>query len=235
MSAAKDERITAEELRQELASDPEYFAETRAEQLSQEEHERRYEDAARPILEDLAAAGFNVNQIKDVAAGGSDFRDAVPVLLRWLGKTGNYHVEQELVRTLADRAAKPQAGRPLLEYFERLDSEDDEPLKSAVANSLSVVAGAELADDLMRLAQDPSHGRSREMLVVGLGRLDNPRVVRVARQLLDDEQVAGHAVIALGDARAVEARKDIERFTQHEKAWVREEARRALRKIEGAG
>jgi len=53
--------------------------------------------------------------------------------------------------------------------------------------------------------------------------------------LLEDEDVAGHAVIALGNLRAKQARGKIEALLRHKKAWIRGEAGKALRKIDQEG
>jgi YD repeat-containing protein len=76
------------------------------------------------------------------------------------------------------------------------------------------------------------------MVVLGLRKCGGERVIDVLMTLLADEQVAGHAVMALGDLRAVKAIASIERFLGHSKQWVRAEARKALGKIartEGRG
>jgi HEAT repeat protein len=49
---------------------------------------------------------------------------------------------------------------------------------------------------------------------------------------LDDEDVAGHAVDALGRLRAPEALSHLDRFLQHPKAWIRKEAKKAINRIE---
>ncbi len=52
-------------------------------------------------------------------------------------------------------------------------------------------------------------------------------------ELLDDDDVAGHAVMALGRLKAPRAREKPEPFLSHPRTWVRAEARKALAKIEG--
>jgi len=57
-------------------------------------------------------------------------------------------------------------------------------------------------------------------------------VVDVLVELLDDEEIAGHALIALRKKALPEARSAIEPFVEHPKTWIRNEARRALAKID---
>jgi HEAT repeat protein len=52
--------------------------------------------------------------------------------------------------------------------------------------------------------------------------------------LLKDEEVAGHALIAIGKLKADKAKSYIKPFLEHPKSWVRKEAKRALAKIDKA-
>lgn len=104
----------------------------------------------------------------------------------------------------------------------------------AIGNSLEVVANDSVANDLFALATDGSYGRAREMVVLGLARLSSPRAEQVLIDLLNDEGVVGHAVIALGKRRSRAAVPIIARLLQHPKPWVRKEARKALARIQAA-
>jgi HEAT repeat protein len=62
---------------------------------------------------------------------------------------------------------------------------------------LATLADATIADDLVALLRNPKHGHSREMLCDALKRTGDPRAPDVLIQLLDDDEVAGHAIAAL--------------------------------------
>lgn len=53
-------------------------------------------------------------------------------------------------------------------------------------------------------------------------------------ELLDDDEVVCHAVVALGKLDAQAAKPAIERLLDHPKPWVRKEAEHALAKIQKA-
>ena len=72
------------------------------------------------------------------------------------------------------------------------------------------------------------------MVAVALGNMKDPRAVDVLIELLEDEEVAGHALLALGKLKSSKAKPYIEPFLGHPKAWVRKEAKRALAKIDKA-
>ena len=70
------------------------------------------------------------------------------------------------------------------------------------------------------------------MLVIALGRMKTTDVANTLIKLLDDENLAGYAIMALGRLKIQEARPGIERYLTHPKSWVRREAKRALAKID---
>ena len=69
------------------------------------------------------------------------------------------------------------------------------------------------------------------MLAAALGNMKSAVAVDVLIELLNDDEVAGHALMALGKLKAFKARLHIERFLDHGKPWVRKEARKALAKL----
>lgn len=211
--------------------------------------------AAAPILAELVQLGFQlervsdlygklrssvfdtgdkilqVEQVSDLYRKPIDYRAAIPTLIKWLPLVDDRAVKMELVDALSIKWAKPAAARPLIEEFRKAPSEDIN-FKWAIANALSKVADASVFDDIVELVRDRQHGRAREMLTVALANMKHPRAVDVLIELLDDEEIAGHAVYSLRLLAPPEARSAIERFANHPKTWVRNEARRALVKID---
>jgi HEAT repeat protein len=119
--------------------------------------------------------------------------------------------------------------------FARAEDDTGLGLRWAIGNALSVVASDQIADDMLRLATDRQYGRAREMVVVGLGKLRDPRAKEVLLDLLGDEEVAGHAVMAIGKLRVKAARPPLQRLLNHPKTWVRREAKKAIARIDAAG
>ena len=106
--------------------------------------------------------------------------------------------------------------------------------KWAVANGLAVVASDDAFEAIAELVQDRRHGTSRQMLAVALGNMRNPHAPGVLMELLKDEEVNGHAIIGLGKLRATAARIYIEPFLKHGKSWIRNEAKKAIARIDRA-
>jgi hypothetical protein len=55
-------------------------------------------------------------------------------------------------------------------------------------------------EEIAALVQDRRYGKARQMVVLGLARSTDPRAVPLLVGLLGDEDVAAHAVMALGSS-----------------------------------
>lgn len=186
------------------------------------------------ILEDLTAAGYPVESISDLRESRTRYRAAVPILVRWLKRANSTFEEEQIVRALSVPWAKDEAVGPLIDRFRALSGDDPQTrlLRWAIGNALEILWDDSRFDDLARLAQDPSFGKAREMVVLGLGRSRKSEAGKLLIELLRDPVVSGHAVKALGKLRLADARPGLESMLSDERAWVRKEARRALLKLD---
>jgi len=202
-----------------------------------EDNLARYREAAAPVLADLAAAGYAVDTIGALRQAGPKAKDAVPVLAGWLPRVTDDAVRADIVRALGVRWAKA-AAPALIEEFRRIPPEPstlDGGLPGprwAVGSALAETATDAVFADLAELARDKRYGRDREMVVLALGNMRTPDAVGVLLDLLQDDDVAGHAVMALGKLRAQRARPAIEALAGHPKSWVRQEVRKALKRLD---
>jgi HEAT repeat protein len=69
------------------------------------------------------------------------------------------------------------------------------------------------------------------MFVLALGKLGYRDSIPTLITLLEDGDVAGHAVMALGKMAAPEAGPMLERLATSGKPWLRKEAKKALKRI----
>jgi HEAT repeat protein len=105
-------------------------------------------------------------------------------------------------------------------------------LRWTIGSALYEMASDEVVGDLLKLAGASSYGEARQMIVLGLGKVSaRPPVVRLLVALLSDDDVIGHAVIALGKLRASSARAEIAALSRHPKSWIRREVKKALERI----
>ena len=122
---------------------------------------------------------------------------AAPVLVEWLPRTAD-PVEKEVIASslTGTKTASAAATRAILAEFRNAPL-DDETTKWAFANALATLADEGAAEDLIELIRDKRHGRARQMLCDALKRTKDPRAPDVLIELIDDDDVAGHAILAL--------------------------------------
>jgi hypothetical protein len=155
------------------------------------------------------------------------------LLLEWLPQVQDPYIKETIVRALSVPSARPFAAPALIEEFRRTEPSQTF-LKLAIGNALSVVADDSVCGDIIELAQERKHGKARQLIVLALGNMKAPRAAKTAMQLLNDQLVAGHAVMALGNLRAKGTRNSLLPFLQHPRSWVRKQAQKAIERIDEA-
>jgi len=215
----------------QLKQDPAYIA-MRAEKDAQwEEAKANHQRETMPLLTALRQHGLDVRSLDELRQSRVKYRSAIPILIHWLRKVQSPDVKESIVRTLSVPWAKPEAADPLIvEFLTAPDSSSG--LKWAIGNALEVVADESVVNQLCDIVRDRRHDTARQMIVLRLGKSKDPRVVDVLIELLDDDQVSGHALTALARLKAQKARPHIERFLQDPRSWVRKEAAKALAKLD---
>lgn len=222
---------TAAELIAELQQDPAHVERIRKAEAQADANAKEYAAAAVGLLQDLARAGFKVESVGALRHRRARYKAAIPILLEWLPRVRYPSLKEDIVRTVSVPWAKPAAARALVTEFRSAEDATGTGLRWAIANGLEVVADDSVFDDIVALLRDPSSGKAREMLAMALARLTPGRAIPVLVNLLGDDDVAGHAAIALGKLRAIEAVPELERLLAHPKPWVRKEVGRALAAI----
>jgi hypothetical protein len=190
------------------------------------------------LIRDLRNAGADVSNVWDLVNRKAQYRAAVPVLLDWLT-----HLDQRaaggeraklregLVRALTVPAARPSAAPALINEFRNSEDATGLGIRWVIGNALSVVADDSVFDEVESLARDRSFGKARQMVVVGLGRSKDPRAVPLLVELLNDEDVAVHALKALAQLKPSGVRAAVEPLLDHPQALLRREAKKALAKL----
>jgi HEAT repeat protein len=155
---------------------------------------------AGPILDELTIAGVDVADFglfTSLRPITFDFERAAPILVKWLPRMDSPAVVESIARSLrGQREAKGEGARQLVAAYRRMpDSELG--TKWAIGDSLSTLAGPGDADDVIALLRDRSSGVARQMLCDALTRTRDPRAPDVLIGLIDDDDVNGHAILAL--------------------------------------
>jgi hypothetical protein len=183
-----------------------------------------------PLVEELRKLGYEVDSPADLPRLRRRYRDAVPVLLEHLPRVTDRAVRESITRALSVPWARPAAIRPLLDEFH---GTDDEVHRWVVGNALSVVADDSAFDDLVQIVREPRYRKAREMVVVALGNMNRRRddALAVLTELLEDDDLARHALLGLQKLRDPRARPAVEQAAQHDDRVTRFYAKRVLEKL----
>jgi hypothetical protein len=88
-------------------------------------------------------------------------------------------------------------------------------------------------EQIEAVCRDSRFGKGRESFTMVLGRYGGPATVPTLLHLLSDQQVCGHAVYALRLLGACDTAEHVRPFLDHDKTWIRQEARKFFAKCEG--
>lgn len=184
----------------------------------------------------LRAVGVRINSIYDLVNTRGDYPAATPVLIQLLSQVETPNIKEQVVRALAVKSAKRVAESSLIKEFLTVPNTDKfHALKWVVGNTLYYLGTIDLHfDEIAEIVNDRSHGTTRQMMVSLLGKTkkNNERAEEIALELIQQEDVQGHAINALGNLRSVRATEAIEKLLSSKNEWHRREARNALKKIQ---
>lgn len=225
---------TAGELLAELEQDPEYMERQRQRETARLANHRRYDEAAAPLLAKLSAAGVKLQAVRDLKEFGDP--SILPVISNFLRTEGYVPVKQDVIAAMRGRWARRVAGPFLVEEFKAIDPAADGTgkLRWSVGDALEHVADERVLDEVLAISLDHRHGDQRGLVVASLGnmRRARDRVEPVLLQLLEDDDVAGYAIMGLAKLGANDAIPAIAPFLTNSAPWVRREAKKALARLE---
>lgn len=249
MTMASDQKSElVERIRQEIKRDA--FNDP-----TKEQRFREHLLIAGPLLQELADLGYEIDSLDDLRHQRTPWKDAIPVLLRWLPKIDVPNVKDSIVRCLSVPWAGNLATAELIEEFKKYAPilrkptnpwvgsqlreipEEEKKLGPyfhlawAIGNALSIVDVKGYENQVIGLCRNPKYGASRQMVVLGLGRLRSSEAEEAALDLLNDEQVQMHAIGALAKMKSKRAVFQLEKLMTDKRKEIRKEARKAITKI----
>lgn len=185
MSGAKKSSggITAADLMAQLAADPEYQRKAQAAEAERQVRVQQLRRAEQPIVEELRAAGYEVNSVWDLANTSDPYPKALPVLLKHL-QLGGYpdRVMESLARTLAVKPSVEVWDTLRQLYLAAQGPGEEEGLAAALAAS----ATADQLDALIALLDETSRGSTRIHFLHPIKRVGGKRGLDVLTSLQDD-------------------------------------------------
>lgn len=191
------------------------------------------------ISDELAKVGVDWRDKSALRDSADVVHRALPVLLSLLHSVESNEAKEWIANAL--RAAKPHlrsshrgnAAQHLIEEFRRAAGWSSESLKWQIGSALADLSDESVSNAIAELWIDRRHGSARQMLAEALVKSRHADAVNLLAQCLDDPAVQPHAIIALGKMKAVEQRDRIAAFLNSDSKLVRQEAERALARIDG--
>jgi HEAT repeats len=190
---------------------------------------RRALEISKPILDDLAGKGYEVQTLAQLRHLGRPWKTALPVLLNWLPLIKDLDIKEEIVRCLSVPWVGTKATNQLIKEFR--NAPVGSSLAWAIGNALSVVDVKDFKEEIVQLCRDPHYGTARQMVVLGLGRFMDAEAEETALDLLADEEVKLHAIIALAKMHSQRALPKLEKLLVDKRSVIRKEARKAITRI----
>lgn len=194
------------------------------------------------LQSELAAAGVRagdqlgrfVDNVAFFGASSFDERAAMPVLIAALPRLTDHALIGAVAGHLRRPWARPAAYRALHDAFRRWAAIENGP-GWHLGDALVASATAHNAGELVELCEDPTYGRSRQMIVYSLWRFKKtgPDVENAVRRLINDPEVGLHAMASLrrlvGADAALRAIEEVERTASD--LTLKQQATREIKKL----
>lgn len=179
------------------------------------------------IITGLRKRGYSINSINDLMRLSSKERELIPFLIGLLEQFTDENDKEFIVRCLGVKGFQEIIPK-LLEEFKTAKGNS---YRWAIANSINIIHDMTIEQELITLSENKKYGTGRQMLVLSLGCYKTDSSIKCLRGLLQDEEVRGHALRALGKCGNSEVLPDIEKYCDSDNRWIRKEALNAADKI----
>lgn len=179
------------------------------------------------IITGLRKRGYSINSINDLMRLSSKERELIPFLSGLLEQFTDENDKEFIVRCLGVKGFQEIISK-LLEEFKTAKGNS---YRWAIANSINIIHDMTIEQELITLSENKKYGTGRQMLVLSLGCYKTDSSIKCLRGLLQDEEVRGHALRALGKCGNSEVLPDIEKYCDSDNRWIRKEALNAVDKI----
>ncbi len=185
MAANKKSWITAEELMQQMESDPEFLA-RRAEKAAR--HQRRAEElrqAQTPFLAALSEAGFPVATVEEIRQRYKPLpKQLSQLIIDWIPRIEHPAAQQWVAWALLAAPKRSLDGRSLTPLF---DATKNDELKWAIADVIEQTRPQHLEGWMITAIKNWRSGNSRNLLASAIAKmLPTDQAVSVLIEVFDD-------------------------------------------------
>jgi len=231
----KKRNETTTEWYQRLQDDTAYIEKMKKHDEKLKAIQNRREEARQPIVKDIEALGIQFDSEWTFDIKSKSDAKAIPILLKHLDCDYGKFIKEGLYRCLRTPYAQGIAGKKLIDKFK---TEVDE-LKWVIGHVLEKAASEDDLEDIQSLLNSESFSNeAKGSLPLVISRLMGKQAIPILTKVVDEKKSLEESnllvitcIEALGKLKAVEAKELVEYYTKHKESWYRNQAKKALRKI----
>jgi hypothetical protein len=178
-------KVTAAELMARLNADPEWVAARVKEEAERQERATEWRLAEAPLVDELRAAGFDIQSTWDLVNASTPYQKALPILLKHLQRPYPGPVREGIARALA----VPPARFGWTIFVKLFQEEQEKRPKDGLAVAIANTADDSTIDEVITLARDKKFGTSRKLLLRALEKSANPAARAALVELAADPEL----------------------------------------------
>ena len=191
---------------------------------------RELREEETPLIVDVADIGIHIESVWDFVNTRKLYPEAIEVLIKHLQLPYHHRIKEGIVRALTVKEAKGQAGRYLIDEYEKIPKEKAS-LRWAIGNAISIVADSSIEEAMIKIVSDQDGGVAREGFITALRKLRSKAAESILIDVIEDETVTIAALKALGVLRSKNAVEKITSLKNGTNKEIVKQADKALNKI----
>lgn len=153
----------------------------------------------------------------------------LPIVIKYYKKAKLKNEKRYLLGWFHYRGLEEVVPMLLEDYFSNASNVD----RWAIGDILYQIRSKKYIDEYIRIIENSEYGQERQMVILLIGKLKVEKAIPILINLLEEENVRLHAIIALGDFKREEFRLYFERFENSKHSGWRKYAKAALKKLGG--
>lgn len=195
---------------------------------SEKQMEKNPDSILLAFKQELLNLGFSFQVLNQAESLLPKYKDIVlPVVIKYYKKAKLKNEKQYLLGWFHHKGLEEVVPMLLEDYC----SDNTDVNKWAIGDRLYQICSKKYVDDYLKIIADPSYGKDRQMIVLLVGKLKVEAAIPILIDLLEDEGVRLHAIVALGNFKREEFRCHFERFQNSTHPGWRKYAKIALKKL----
>ncbi|VAW42471.1 hypothetical protein MNBD_GAMMA01-702 [hydrothermal vent metagenome] len=230
----KYKSMTAKEFLKILENDPEYQKRTKNRNAELDQIHKARDINRAPLLADLKANGIYMESEWEFSIKNKSDAKAIPILLKHLDKDYDPFVKEGIYRCLRTPFAKGKAGQKLIEKFKI----ENDKLRWVIGHVLDIVATEDELENIEEMITNATYGDSISELIYVYCRLKGknaiPKIIQILERIQDKKDYGAtmmSCIDCLGKLKSLESLPLIEFFIKSKQTHIRNQAKKALRKI----